>query len=68
MNVTVKVSDLYKLSKEMLNDGMDYVEVSILEPDPEDDFPVCLHFEASKAAEPEVGIDYEDLDDISSTL
>ena len=68
MNVTVKVSDLYKLSKEMLNDGMDYVEVSIMEADSEFGLPVCLHFEASKATEPEIGVDYEELDDISSTL
>ncbi len=68
MTVTVKVSDLYKLAKEMLNDGMDYVEISILEPDQDNDLPASLHFDASKASFPEMGVDYEELDDISSTL
>lgn len=68
MHVTVKVRDLFNLAKEMLDDGMDYVEVSILGPEPEFDCPASLHFDASKASMPEMGVDYEELDDISSTL
>lgn len=68
MKVTVSVSDLYKLAKDMLNDGMDYVEISFIEQDEDDEIPPSLNFEASKRTESFMGIDYGFLDDISSTL
>ena len=68
LKVAVSVSELYALAKEMRDDGMDYVFVSIMEEDPKNDFPLCLHFEAS-TLDPSSGMtDYEFLDDISSTL
>lgn len=67
MTITVSVSELYELSKAMLNDGMDTVEVSMMEADEEDQLPPCLHFVASKKCAPYEGVDYECLDDVSST-
>lgn len=59
MNYIVSASELYRLSKEILNDGMDYVEISLSEPD--DDLPAAVCFSAAKAASLEGWEDYEEL-------
>lgn len=64
MNITVEVSELYQLAKEMLNDGMDYVKISYMEADKEEGLPACLHFDASRKSNPAEGIDYKELEDI----
>jgi len=46
MRYIVPVSELYEKIKEILEDGMDYVEVSLMEPDEEDEIPAGVHFEA----------------------
>ena len=65
MDFIVSASALFQRAKEMLNDGMDYVVISLVEPDnsvPNDPLPASVHFEAFKASEPEMWIDYEDID------
>ena len=46
MKYIVNASELYRLTKEIVNDGMDYVEISLMEPD--DDLPAAVHFEAAR--------------------
>lgn len=65
MDFVVSASALFQRAKEMLNDGMDYVAISLMEPDDtleDDPLPASVHFEAFKAHEPEMWIDYEDID------
>lgn len=65
--IEISVKSLYEKAKLMLDDGMDTVVVSILEPDGEgeDALPACISFEASTAEDPEIGVDYEEIDAIS---
>lgn len=58
MTYTVKVSELYQRAKEMLNDGMDFVEIDFHEGD--DDLPRCLMFSASSKFDPG-GSTYDDI-------
>lgn len=60
MEYTVKTSDLYQRAKEMLNDGMTYVTISLNPPD--GDLPACVSFSAWQEAYPEEQTDYDDLD------
>lgn len=60
MKYIVNASELYRLTKEIVNDGMDYVEISLMEPD--DDLPAAVHFEAARKAGLEGWEDYEDLE------
>ncbi len=64
----IGASDLFQKAKEMLNDGMDYVVISLMEPDntvPDLPLPASVHFDAFKAHMPEAWIDYEDIDVVS---
>ena len=65
MRVTVKAADLFNRVKEMMDDGMDFIEVSFMEGD--DKLSAALHFEGSSKSRPYEGVDYEELDDITST-
>lgn len=60
-NVIVSVSDLLKKVEELHKDGMEYVELSVLEPE-EEDLPVSLWFEAYKSPMLDMGVDYEGID------
>ena len=57
---TIKVSDLYQRTKEMMDDKMDFVTIS-LEP-PEEDLPACVSFAAWQKSFPDAQTDYEELD------
>lgn len=48
LEVTIRVSDLYARAKEMLEDGKDYVTITLEEPDTDPDFeaPACITFSA----------------------
>lgn len=51
-----------------MNAGMDYVEVSLCEPDnsdPDDPLPASVHFDAFKKSTPFEVIDFEDIDVVS---
>lgn len=60
--IVVSVSDLYQRAKEMLNCGMDFVEVSIID-DPSEEPPVAMFFEAWKESAPEVGYTFDAIDE-----
>lgn len=58
MAYIVKASELYQRAKEMLNDGMDFVEIDFHEGD--DDLPRCVMFSAY--GQSDFGsIDYEEI-------
>ncbi len=61
--IEVLVNDLYEMIKQLKEDGMDTVTISILPADDNDGdrIPPSLWFEASTFAEPEIGIDYENV-------
>lgn len=61
----ISVHELHERVKEMLDEGMDFVEISFIEADnsdPEDPIPACVHFEAFSKKQPEFGVDFEDID------
>ena len=64
--INISVKSLYEKAKQMFDDGMDTVVVSILDPDGEgeDALPACISFEASTAEDPEMGIDYDEIEAI----
>ena len=49
MDYIVKTSDLLKVAKELVEEGMDYVEISLSEPDEE--LPAMVSFCAAEAGE-----------------
>ena len=65
--IEISVKSLYERAKLMLDDGMDTVVVRLFEPDGEgeDALPACISFEASTAEQPEIGIDYEEIEAIT---
>lgn len=64
--ITVKVSELYNLAKQLKNDGMDFVEVSIVQDDSTSaPLPDCLNFSAFSEKMPEAFFDYDCIDGIS---
>lgn len=70
MEYIVSASELFQKAKEILNSGMDRVEISLIEPDisdPDDPLPACVHFYAFKAGSPESRIDFEEIDVIESS-
>lgn len=60
MKYVVSASELYRLAEEIVNDGMDYVEITLMEPDEE--LPAAVHFEAVRKAGLEIWEDYEELE------
>lgn len=60
MKYVVSASELYRLAEEIVNDGMDYVEITLMEPDEE--LPAAVHFEAARKAGLEIWEDYEELE------
>ena len=61
MKYIIPASELYQKAKEILNDGMEFVEISFMEPDEEDDLPAAVHFEAYRASD-FGSTDYEEID------
>lgn len=57
MRITVSVSALYQKAKEMLNDGMDYVDIFISDEDEE--LPPAIFFSAWTKRAPEMAVDYD---------
>lgn len=64
MAITVKVEDLKKLVEELIKDGIEYVDVDILEAEEFDGdiIPATLHFEAYDGTGG--GIDYEGIEEV----
>lgn len=65
--IEISVKELYEKSKEMLDDGMKTVVLRFIEADGEGEnaLPACVSFEASTAKNPDIGIDYEEIESIS---
>lgn len=66
-NIVVPVSELLKLAKALEADGMDYVELSTLDPQKDDgeEIPACLWASGFKSSMPNVRTDYEEIEHIS---
>lgn len=63
--ITVPVKELYRQLKEMIDDGMDYVEVSIMEADnydPDNPIPPSIELMAFSLDTPEEGVMYDGVD------
>ena len=65
-SITVNVCDLFDKVKEINDDKIDFVKLTINKPI--DDFtPSCINFTAYKAHEPYTGIDYASVETIEET-
>lgn len=66
-NIVVSVSDLLKLAKDLESDGMEYVQLSVLDPDEDDGevIPASLLASGFKASMPDFRTDYEEIEHIS---
>ena len=61
--ITISVSKLFKMIKELRRGGMDFVTLSML--DAEDEFPACVSFEATSRLNPHVGVGYGEIEAVS---
>lgn len=64
---TIPARDLLKIAQDIVSDGMDYVEVTILEEDlsdPDMPIPPSVHFSCFKKSDPYAMVDYEDIDSV----
>lgn len=59
-SITIKVKELYDRVKDLRDDQMDFVEISIVESD--DSEPNFISFEAWTNKDPQCGVDYETID------
>lgn len=66
-NIVVPVSALLKLAKELEADGMEYVQLSILDPDDDEGeiIPTALLASGFKSSTPDFRTDYEEIEHIS---
>lgn len=65
MVYVISASELFRKAKEILNDGREFVEISLMEPDnsdPEDPIPASVHFDAFGKRDFGGAIDYGDID------
>jgi hypothetical protein len=62
MAVIVKVSDLIKRLKEVRNDGIREVSISAYDDEGDEDFPPHIHIDGLDPDNPNMFIDYEDID------
>ena len=60
MDYIVKTSDLLKVAKDWVEEGMDNVEISLSEPDEE--LPAMVSFCAAEAGDLDGWIDFDDLE------
>lgn len=70
MNYIIRASDLYNRAKEILNSGMDYVEISLMEPDdsdPSDPLPAAVTFEAFRKHTPYERRLFEEIEVVSQS-
>lgn len=66
-NIVVPVSALLKLAKELEADGMEYVQLSILDPDDDEGeiIPAALLASGFKSSTPDFRTDHEEIEHIS---
>ena len=65
MEISVSVIELYDRLKEMVEDGMDFVTVSVVEADEDVGDPACLMFEAWSKEKAFMGVQYDSVDAVS---
>lgn len=71
MQYIIDAHELYSKAKEIINAGMDYVEITLMEPDdydPDDPIPVSVHFDAWNKRTPFEHVDFEDIDVIDDEV
>lgn len=64
MDYIVRLSDLFQRIKEMQTDGMDYVQIELVEADitmPNNPIPPCVHFDGFQKQNSSCCVDYEDI-------
>lgn len=68
-SIILKVSELRSCIQELRRDGIEYVELSILDPDENDgDFiPATLEFSGCKFNDPDLWLDYEGLEAVENS-
>lgn len=66
-NIVIPVSALLKLANELESDGMEYVQLSVLDSDDDDGeiIPACLWASGFKSSAPDFHTDYEEIEHIS---
>ena len=62
MEITVSVSDLLSRIREISSDGMDFVTLSVIDADAEDDLPAALMFEAWSKSASFMSTQYDSID------
>ena len=65
MVYVISASELFQKAKEILNDGRDFVEISLMQPDnsdSDDPIPASVHFDAFGKRDFGGAIDYGDID------
>ena len=60
--ITIRVSVLAQIVANMQEDGMEFVQLMLIEPSQGD--PGFVSFSAIKASEPDMIVDYETIDDL----
>ena len=63
--IKISVKQLYERAKQMLDDGMDTVILSILTSDEGEDVPIALSLEAAAKDTPYEGVDYDEIEAVS---
>ena len=63
--IKISVKQLYERAKQMLDDGMDTVILSILTSDEDENVPIALSLEAAAKDTPYEGVDYDEIEAVS---
>ena len=63
--IKISVKQLYERAKQMLDDGMDTVILSILTSDEDENVPIALSLEAVAKDTPYEGVDYDEIEAVS---
>ncbi|MBU5627744.1 hypothetical protein KQI82_12570 [Oscillibacter sp. MSJ-2] len=61
--ITISVKELYQKAKDMMDDGMEFVTLSLFEPDNSAGIPAWVGFVAG-SPDLSSGIDYEDIESV----
>ena len=62
--IVVKVSDLFEITEQLHQDGMQYVRLMLLEA--EDDFPASISVKAIENASSDNAVDYECIESVEN--
>jgi len=65
LSIFIKVSDLVSKALEIQSDGLEFVELLIIEED--GDLPACVSFHATSKGRPDM-VDYEEIEAVDESL